>query len=139
MKKTNPFSWSRRARRSPEQFGLVLSTSPKDSVRNGKRSLELALKACELTEYKAAHILSTLASAYAETGDFEKARQWSGKAVELGTAEDNEQLDQLKKELESYKENKPWREEQKPKRTKSNASKAKRSRPNLLSVNLCQI
>ncbi len=96
----------------------VLSTSPKDSVRNGKRSLELALKACELTEYKAAHILSTLASAYAETGDFEKARQWSGKAVELGTAEDNEQLDQLKKELESYKENKPWREEQKTEENK---------------------
>ncbi len=91
----------------------VLATSPKDDVRNGKRALELALKSCELTEYKAAHILSTLAAAYAETGDFEKAREWSGKAVELGTAEENEQLDQLKKELDSYKENKPWREEQK--------------------------
>lgn len=96
----------------------VLATSPKDDVRNGKRSLELGLKSCELTEYKAAHILSTLAAAYAETGDFEKAREWSGKAVELGAAENNEQLEQLKKELEGYKENKPWREEQKTEENK---------------------
>lgn len=109
---------------SEEHAGLlnnlawVLATSPKDDVRNGKRALELALKSCELTEYKAAHILSTLAAAYAETGDFEKAREWSGKAVELGTAEENEQLDQLKKELDGYKENKPWREEQKTEENK---------------------
>ncbi len=96
----------------------VLSTSPKDDIRDGKRALEYALKSCELTSYKAAHILSTLASAYAETGDFEKAREWSSKAVELGTAENNEQLDQLKKELENYKENKPWREEQKTEENK---------------------
>lgn len=91
----------------------VLSTSPQDAVRNGKRSLELGLKACEATEYKQAHILSTLAACYAETGDFENARKWSEKAVELGSKEDNEQLEQLKKELEGYKANKPWREEQK--------------------------
>ena len=109
---------------SEEHAGLlnnlawVLATSPKDDVRNGKRALELALKSCELTEYKAAHILSTLAAAYAETGDFEKARQWSGKAVEIGTEEKNEQLEQLQKELDGYKENKAWREEQKTEENK---------------------
>lgn len=91
----------------------VLSTSPQDAVRDGKRSLELGLKACEATEYKQAHIVSTLAACYAETGDFENARKWSAKAVELGAEEDSEQLEQLKKELESYKADKPWREEQK--------------------------
>ncbi len=96
----------------------VLSTSPQDSVRDGKRSLELGLKACEATEYKQAHILSTLAACYAETGDFENARKWSEKAVELGAEEDNEQLEQLKRELEGYKENKPWREEQKTEENK---------------------
>lgn len=88
----------------------VLATSPKDKLRNGKRSVELGTKACELTEYKKAHILSTLAAGYAETGDFETARKWSSKAVELG---DDEVLDQLKQELESYKQEKPWRELQK--------------------------
>ncbi len=90
----------------------VLSTSPQDSARDGKRALEFGLKACEATEYKQAHILSTLAACYAETGDFENARKWSEKAVELGADEEHEQLEQLKKELESYKANKPWREEQ---------------------------
>lgn len=91
----------------------VLSTTPKDELRDGTKSLELALKACEATEYKEAHILSTLAAAYAETGDFEKAREWSAKAVELAEAEENPQLEQLKEEVEMYKQDKPWREEQK--------------------------
>ncbi len=91
----------------------VLATSPKEDIRDGKKALEYALKSCELTEYKEAHILSTLAASYAEMGDFAKAREWSEKAVDLATKEDNEQLDQLKKELESYKSDKPWREEQK--------------------------
>jgi tetratricopeptide (TPR) repeat protein len=91
----------------------VLSTTTQDNLRDGPRSLELALKASEATEYKQPHILSTLAAAYAETGDFDKAREWAAKAVELAEAESNPQLDQLKEELESYRENKPWREEQK--------------------------
>ena len=89
----------------------VLATSPDDELRDGKRALELATKACELTDYKQAHILSTLASAYAELGDFEKARDWSEKAVAAADKE-SEQYEHLVKELESYKQNKPWREKQ---------------------------
>ncbi len=85
----------------------VLSTSPEDQVRNGKRAIKLATQAAELTEFKQAYILSTLAAAYAETGNFEKAREWSQKAVAL---DDGEQKEQLTKELESYQANKPWRE-----------------------------
>lgn len=97
----------------------VLATSPVDSIRDGKRALELGETAAKLSEYKKAHILSTLAAAHAETGDFEKAIEWSTKAVKVGTeaveqGEDKEamQLDQLKKELESYKKSEPWREKQ---------------------------
>lgn len=90
----------------------LLSTSTDDSIRNGQEALVLGLKAAEATEYKEAHILSTLAAAYAETGDFENARKWAAQAVELGRAEGHEQLEQLEKELESYQQEKAWREEQ---------------------------
>jgi tetratricopeptide (TPR) repeat protein len=88
-------------------FAWVLATTPDEKLRDGKRALEMAKEACELTQYKLPHILSTLAAAYAETGDFENARKWSAKAVEIGM---KGQDDELKKELESYQQNKPWRE-----------------------------
>jgi tetratricopeptide (TPR) repeat protein len=87
----------------------VLATSTEDGLRNGKRSIELAKKACELTKYEKPHILSTLASGYAETGNWDEARKWSEKAIAAG---EGEVVEQLKKELESYKEKKPWREKQ---------------------------
>ncbi len=88
----------------------VLATSPNDEVRDGKRSVELATKACELTDYQEAHILSTLGAGYAETGDFENAIKWSSKAVELGREQKNPQLEQLETEVETYKAGKPFRE-----------------------------
>ena len=91
----------------------VKATSPDEELRDGETAVEMGLKACEVTNYKAAHILSTLAAGYAETGDFENARKWAAKAVEVGEKDNNPQLEQLKEELESYKEDKPWREEQK--------------------------
>lgn len=99
----------------PESDGVlnnlawVLATSPDDKVRNAKRAIELGTKACEVTDFKASHILSTLAAGYAEAGDFENAIKWSTKAVELGEGESKQQLQQ---ELESYKQKKPWRERQ---------------------------
>lgn len=89
----------------------VLCTSPEDNLRNGKRAIELAKQACEVTGYKQAHILSTLAAAYAETGDFDTAIEWSKKSVELGS---KQLKGQLTKELESYQAQKPWREASPP-------------------------
>lgn len=90
----------------------VLATSPNDAIRNGKRSVELGERAVELTNESEPHILSTLAAAYAEVGDFDKAIEWSGKAVELGKEQDHDQLEQLEEELENYRARKPWREKQ---------------------------
>lgn len=92
----------------------VLATSPEDELRDAERSIALGTKACELTNYSQPHILSTLAAGYAEKGDWETAIKWSSKAVELGAKDKDEAevLDQLQKELESYKQRKPWREKQ---------------------------
>lgn len=106
----------------------VLSTSPEDELRDGKRAIELATEAAELTDFKEAYILSTLASGYAETGDFAKALKWIDKALvanaeegkKLSEEEGNkdqstrnaEQTESLKKEKASYVAKKPWREMQ---------------------------
>jgi tetratricopeptide (TPR) repeat protein len=103
----------------------VLATSPMDSLRDGERAIELATKACEVTDYNAPHILSTLAAGYAEAGNWEEAVKRSTEAVEKLDAQLKQQEEtrkipptptqletqkQLQNELKSYEEKKPWRE-----------------------------
>jgi tetratricopeptide (TPR) repeat protein len=90
-------------------FAWVLATSPDAKLRNGKRALQFALQAAKRTEYKQAHILSTLAAAYAEAGDMPHALDWAKKAVASGSPE---QKEELAAELASYQAGKPWRERQ---------------------------
>ncbi|GHT17039.1 hypothetical protein FACS1894189_2190 [Planctomycetales bacterium] len=93
----------------------LLSTSPLDVLRDGERALELAEKASKLTDYKEAYILSTLAAAYAETRNFEKALEWSQKSIDITKEKDDKETDKellenLQKELDSYKQKLPFRE-----------------------------
>ena len=44
----------------------LLATSPDPKVRDGKKAIELATKACELSEWKKGEVVDTLAAAYAE-------------------------------------------------------------------------
>jgi len=97
----------------------VLSTSPTDTIRDGKRALEYAVEACKLTNYEKPHILSTLAAAHAELGDFEKAIEWSKKGVDIARVQKEPQLEQLESELKSYQEKKPWREKTETKENKA--------------------
>jgi tetratricopeptide (TPR) repeat protein len=112
----------------PEDDGVlnnlawVLATSTFDEVRNGKRAIELATKACEVTKYEQAHILSTLASGYAEVGEFENAIKWVKEG--LAKSKEEKQTESLKKELEFYENKKPWRENQEEDRKKEEAKKA---------------
>jgi tetratricopeptide (TPR) repeat protein len=93
-------------------YSWLLATAPEDNLRNGHRAIAMATDACRQTEYKEDYILSTLAAAFAETGDFESARKYALQAVAAKSSDNAEpnRKDELKKELESYKANKPWRE-----------------------------
>ena len=101
----------------PEDSGVLnnlawlFATSPDNELRDATQAIALATKACEETEWKAAHIISTLAAGYAESGDFKKACEYSKKAL-AADAGNGDIDEQLKKELSSYKEEKPWREKQ---------------------------
>ena len=65
----------------------VLATHPEQSVRNGRRALELALTAAQKTGANDPVILRTLAAAYAETGDFSEARRIADAAIPLAEAQ----------------------------------------------------
>ncbi|MBM4011923.1 MAG: tetratricopeptide repeat protein [Planctomycetes bacterium] len=93
-------------------FAWLLATSPDDGLRDAPRAIELAQRACEQTEWKEAHIISTLAAGYAEQGDFETARKFSQQAVDVDAGEGGSIQEQLKSELASYEAGKPWRERQ---------------------------
>lgn len=110
--------YEKELKQSPEDSGTlnnlawVLSTSPEDDLRDGQKAIELATKSCELTEFKQPHILSTLASSYAEAGDFAKALEWIEKALKLAEETNSKNLEDIKKELEAYKKNEKWREKE---------------------------
>ncbi|MGD0596997.1 MAG: tetratricopeptide repeat protein [Sedimentisphaerales bacterium] len=86
-----------------------LAVNEKTAVRNPDKAVKLAQRACELTNYEEPELLDTLAVAYAAAGNFSKAIEVTGKALELCQSS---QRATLKKELESrlvlYKTGKPY-------------------------------
>src|SRR5262249_49421907 len=59
----------------------LLATCPDDKVRDGKRAVQYATTACELTDWKVPSCLETLAAAYAEAGQFEEAIRYQTRAL----------------------------------------------------------
>jgi tetratricopeptide (TPR) repeat protein len=87
----------------------LLATCPDKRVRDGKKALELATKACELTEWKAPMYFDSLAGAYAELGNFDKAVEWMEKALE-DEAFTKKYGDEGRAHLKNYREKTPFRE-----------------------------
>lgn len=69
--------------------------------------MELATKACELSNWKEPNYLDTLAAACAEAGHFDDAVKWQGKAIDLLT--DASQIGEFSERLKLYREKKPYR------------------------------
>ncbi len=83
----------------------ILSTAKEPRIRNGEKALELALKACELTDWKNPSCLDTLAAAYARLGDFANAIKWQEKALESPELSNNANAQQR---LILYREHKAY-------------------------------
>jgi Tetratricopeptide repeat len=61
----------------------VLATCPEAVLRNGEKAIENATQACELSHWKNANHLDTLAAAKAESKNFDEAVKWQKKAMDL--------------------------------------------------------
>ena len=93
------------------ELSWKLATSTFDQMRDGKQAVEIATKACELTDYKDPNIVDTLAAAYAERGDFDSAVKWSEKSLNLlGESEDSNSRKVFERALANYKAKKATRQ-----------------------------
>ena len=90
------------------EYAWFLATCPDPSQRNGKAAVSYANKACQLTGWKEANFIDTLAAAFAEVGDFEAAVLHQKQAMAM----DSDYPDKQKMEtaLKLYEERKPYRE-----------------------------
>ena len=87
-------------------YAWFLATCPEEEFRDGEKAVELAKKACEISEGKDWYHLDTLAAAYAENGDFDKAVEYAQKAIEVAP---KNKRDLCQQQLNRFKDKKPFR------------------------------
>jgi tetratricopeptide (TPR) repeat protein len=87
----------------------LLAACPKDDVRDGARAVRLIEPACAATDYRDPILLSTLAAAYAEVGNFTEAVATANKALGLVKSQDKPLAHRIRRHLESYRDGKPYR------------------------------
>lgn len=68
-------------------LAALLATASTKELRDIPRAIELATKACELSEWKQWEMIETLANIYAADGQFEQAAHWQGEAVNVAPRE----------------------------------------------------
>ena len=84
----------------------LLATAPDARQRDGQKALGYAKRACELSQWKNAYCLGTLAAACAETGNFEEAIKWEKQCISIGLPE--KEMLQAYKKLELFKQQIPY-------------------------------
>ncbi len=89
----------------------VLSTNPDPKLRSGSEAVQLAERACELTHREDPNLLTTLAAAYAEAGQFTEAASAAEKARGLAQASGQKEIATKADELlKLFRTRQPFRE-----------------------------
>jgi len=91
-----------------DSLAWLMASAPDAKLRNGKRAVELAMKACELTQWKNGSYVDTLAAAYAEAGDYAEAIRRQQQALAVPEFEQSEGKN-ARNRLALYKAGKPNR------------------------------
>jgi len=95
---------------SYNNLAWLWATSPKEAVRDGKRAVEYARKAAELTNWEDPGVLDTLAAAYAEDSNFAEAVKWENKALTF--AEFAKKFgEEARQRVQLYSQKKPYRQQ----------------------------
>ena len=87
----------------------IYATCSQETVRNGKKALELAKRACELSKWQDAEYIDTLAAAEAEVGKFDDAVKYEQQAIDATKAA-NANASDLEKHMSFYLKQKPFRD-----------------------------
>jgi 4-amino-4-deoxy-L-arabinose transferase-like glycosyltransferase len=90
-------------------FALILATSKEPGVRDGTRAVQLAGRACTLTDFKQTIFIGTLAAAHAEAGEFDDAISMAQKACALASESGDQNLLKRNQELLAlYQKHQPY-------------------------------
>lgn len=92
------------------EAGWFLATCPSEAVRDGKRAVKILLPIVEQSK-RHPRVLDSLAAAYAETNEFDKAMKIQKEAIERGNDYrlSSYQLQNYEKRLALYTDNRPFR------------------------------
>jgi len=89
----------------------IMSTGPDDSLRNNEIAVQLATKANQLSKENNPIFIRTLAAAYAQAGQFEKAIETARRASEKANAQGVHDLAvQIQEEIDLYQRRMPLRD-----------------------------
>ncbi|MCP4193343.1 MAG: tetratricopeptide repeat protein [Planctomycetaceae bacterium] len=95
--------------RAINNLAWLLATHPAPAYRDGQRAVELAKQSVELTDRNDSDFLDTLAAAYAEQGNFDKALQVSTRALAICLERGQSSLaKKIKARRELYQQSKPF-------------------------------
>jgi tetratricopeptide (TPR) repeat protein len=87
----------------------LLATAPDAAVRDGKRAVEMAHRACELTDWSSAYAIQTLSIAHAAAGSFAEAVRWLEEALTFPDFA-REAGDAARHRLALFRSGQPYRE-----------------------------